>query len=203
MASENECFVCIVLPGTTSFVTAGTFQWRVIDRIPAGEFIYENSYIDRDDAVEIDPVDLQLQDTPFKTTRQNGIFGAFRDAMPDFWGRRVLSKQLSRIDLLEFDYLIEGTSDRIGALDFGYSASPPIANETLNQLSDLDRLGSVIGQIATNDTPISTSAAKKMRDLFILSTSIGGARPKTQVLYNGALWLAKFGLPTDFWNHPG
>src|SRR5262245_42033035 len=47
-------------------------------------------YLSREDAVELDPVELRLGSRPHETTRLGGFFGAIRDAMPDFWGRRVI-----------------------------------------------------------------------------------------------------------------
>ena len=60
MTSERECFVYIVLPGATEFVTAGRFRWVDEGAGGAGAFVYGRSYRARDDAVELDPVELRL-----------------------------------------------------------------------------------------------------------------------------------------------
>jgi hypothetical protein len=48
MTSEHECYVYIVPPGATEFVTAGRFQ---VSPIPAGDlvgrFIYGRRYLER------------------------------------------------------------------------------------------------------------------------------------------------------------
>ena len=58
MTSERECYVYIVPPGATSFVTAGRLRTRAVDGVPVGEFVYRRAYRDRADAVELDPVEL-------------------------------------------------------------------------------------------------------------------------------------------------
>lgn len=51
-AADRECFVYVVLPGQTRFVTAGRFVLRSDRRGGAvGGFVYGRSYRDRPDAV--------------------------------------------------------------------------------------------------------------------------------------------------------
>lgn len=54
----------------------------------------------------------------------NGFFGAIRDAMPDYWGRRVIERHAGKVMLDEFDYLMMGADDRAGTLGFGLNAPP-------------------------------------------------------------------------------
>ena len=89
MTSEGECFVYIVLPGETQFVTAGRFRVEETREGAAiGRFVYGRSYLQRGDAVELDPVELRLAGRDYETARMSGFFGAIRDSMPDYWGRR-------------------------------------------------------------------------------------------------------------------
>jgi hypothetical protein len=93
MTSEKTCFVYIVLPGTTNFVTAARFQVSLTrNGIPIGEFIYVKKYLSRPDAVELDPIELRLGQQQYQTIRMHGFFGAIRDAIPDYWGRREAEK---------------------------------------------------------------------------------------------------------------
>ena len=55
----------------------------------------------------------------------DGFFGAIRDAMPDFWGRRVIERNAGLTQLEDFDYLMKGPDDRAGALGFGLGVEPP------------------------------------------------------------------------------
>ena len=125
MTSEKTCFVYIVLPGETEFVTAARFQISLTrDGVLIGELIYGKKYLSRTDAVELDPVELRLGQQQYQTTRMNGFFGAIRDAMPDYWGRRVIEYNYEeRLD--EFEFLLLGPDDRAGALGFGLNVEPP------------------------------------------------------------------------------
>ena len=63
MTSEapGECFVYITLPGETEPVTAGRFALAVDRRgVPEGRFVYGRSYLERPNAVALDPVELKL-----------------------------------------------------------------------------------------------------------------------------------------------
>ena len=116
-ASPAECFVYITLPGQTEPITAGRFvltQDRHGDAI--GRFVYGRSYRERPDAVEFDPAELRLAPRTYETTAMGGVFGALRDAGPDYWGRRVIERHAGRAQLSELDYLLHSPDDRAGAL---------------------------------------------------------------------------------------
>lgn len=203
MTSERECFVYIVPPGQTAFVTAG--RLRVVtadDGLAAGSFVYGRRYLERADAVEIDPVELRLSARTYETGRMLGFFGAIRDAMPDYWGRRVIEKHAGRVNLDEFDYLLEGPDDRAGALGFGLGVEPPAPRRAFNRTLDLAKLQRAADAIIANDPPLAGSAAAMAQDVMLLGTSMGGARPKAVVEDENALWLAKFSRDDDRWNYP-
>ena len=56
----------------------------------------------------LDPVELRLSGEIYETARMQGFFGAIRDSMPDFWGRRVIERNTGFTELTEFDYLMQG-----------------------------------------------------------------------------------------------
>lgn len=77
MTSDRECFVYIVPPGATGFVTAGRFRLTAGPTgDPVGAFVYGRRYRERADAVEFDPVDLRLSAHIYETARMEGFFGA-------------------------------------------------------------------------------------------------------------------------------
>ena len=197
MTSSRDCHVYIVLPGETAFVTAGRFQTTVADGFATGRFTYRRGYRERTDAVELDPVELRLTAGVFETARMNGFFGAIRDAMPDHWGRLAIERRSAK-PLEEFDYLLRGPDDRVGALGFGLAVEPPAAGRSFaspRQLADLQRQADALLAGGTSDE---TSPEL----LPLLATSLGGARPKLMVEDAGALWLAKLQRPDDRWNQP-
>ena len=202
MNSERECFVHIVLPGATEFVTAGRFRWTVDGVGGVGEFVYGRSYRERVDAVEFDPVELRLTSQVYETARMQGFFGAIRDSMPDFWGRRVIERTAGFAELTEFDYLLRGPDDRAGALGFGLHVEPPVAQHRFNRTLDLARLQRAADAIITDDPDLAGSAGHQVEELLLLGTSMGGAGPKAVVRDDHDLSIAKFGRQDDRWNNP-
>lgn len=203
MTSERECYVYIVLPGATEFVTAGRFRVSPMpDSEAVGEFVYGRRYLERDDAVELDPVELRLRRGTYETARMHGFFGAIRDSMPDSWGRRVIEKNTGHTQLEEFDYLMQGPDDRAGALGFGLNVEPPTPKHMFNRTLDLERLQLAADAIVNDEPDIAGSAAGQVEELLLPGTSMGGARPKVVVEHENDLWLAKFTRQDDRWNHP-
>jgi len=140
-ASASECFVYITLPGATSAITAGRFVLEKNQKgDPLGRFVYGRSYLKNPDAVPIDPVELLLSEKTYETVQLNGIFGALRDAGPDYWGRRVIEKHAGKAQLGELDYLLESPDDRAGALGFGLNKVPPAPRRKFNKTLDLEKL---------------------------------------------------------------
>jgi serine/threonine-protein kinase HipA len=44
--------------------------------------------------VALDPVELKLAARTYSTVMLAGLFGALRDASPDYWGRLVIQRHL-------------------------------------------------------------------------------------------------------------
>lgn len=203
MTSERECYVYIVLPGATEFVTAGRFRVSPTpDGEPVGEFVYGRRYLERNDAVELDPVELRLRRGSYETARMEGFFGAIRDSMPDFWGRRVIERHTGHTQLEEFDYLMYGPDDRAGALGFGLNVEPPAPQLRFNQTLDLQILQDTADLITKDDPILENSSTSQVEELLLIGTSMGGARPKAVVEHEQNLWVAKFTRYDDRWNHP-
>lgn len=204
MTSETatECFVYITLPGQTEPVTAGRFALGKDRRgVPEGRFVYGRTYLSRPDAVPLDPVDLKLTDRTYATTMLNGVFGALRDASPDFWGRRVIQRHLGKSRLGELDYLLYSPDDRAGALGFGLNQVPPAPKRAFNQTLDLVEVQASADAIAADDETPANAVTEQVGNLLLLGTSMGGARPKAVIEDEAGLWIAKFNVSTDFWNN--
>lgn len=201
-SGAQECFVYITLPGTVSAVTAGRF---VIETDPHGEqlgrFVYGRSYLENPEAVDIDPVELKLAEITYSTIRMNGVFGALRDAGPDFWGRRIIEKRVGIPKIEEIDYLLESPDDRAGALGFGLNRVPPAQLRKFNQTIDLEKLQELAEALVRDEIPNDPNT-EQVQDLLLLGTSMGGARPKAVIEDGDALWIAKFSRPDDRWNYP-
>jgi len=198
---NTECFVHIVLPVKTGFVPAGRFAMDFQQGARRGRFMYARSYLDRPDAVSIDPVRMPLDARQYETVGWDGVFGSLRDASPDYWGRRVIERHAGRPELSEIDYLLLSPDDRVGALGFGLSAEPIAPKRDFNKTLDLDRLISLADRVISDRRVPETPEANRLDELLLLGTSMGGARPKAVVEDDDGLWLAKFPHPEDKWNH--
>ena len=203
MTSEapTECFVYITLPGQTEPVTAGRFALSVDRRgTPEGRFVYGRSYLERPNAVALDPVELKLSPRTYSTAVLNGMFGALRDASPDHWGRRVIQRHLGKAQPGEMAYLLYTPDDRAGALGFGLNQTPPAPKRSFNQTLDLAKMQAIADAIAADEELPADAAHEQVENLMLIGTSMGGARPKAVVEDEAGLWIAKFNHPDDTWN---
>ena len=216
--APGECFVYITLPGETEPVTAGRFALSTNRRgTPEGRFVYGRSYLERPNAVALDPVELKLSPRTYSTAALNGVFGALRDASPDYWGRRVIQRHLGKAQPGEMEYLLFSPDDRAGALGFGLNQVPPAPKRTFNQTLDLAKVQSIADRIVADDDQADDRHDQRDRaedagaaddhddrdqveKLMVIGTSMGGARPKAVVEDQAGLWIAKFNRPDDTWN---
>ena len=213
MTSEapTECFVYLTLPGQTEPVTAGRFAMTTDRRgTPEGRFVYGRSYLERPNALALDPIGLKLSSRTYSTIALGGVFGALRDPSPDYWGRHVIQRHLGKAQPGEMEYLLYSPDDRAGALGFGLNQTPPAPKRTFNQTLDLEKVQVIADAImADEDLPAAgddhhhAAAAddhEQVEKLLVIATSMGGARPKAVVEDADGLWIAKFNRPDDTWN---
>lgn len=203
MTSEApaDCFVYITLPGQTEPVTAGRFALSVDRRgVPEGRFVYGRSYLERPNAVALDPVELKLSTRTYTTAALNGVFGALRDASPDYWGRRVIQRHLGKAQPGEMEYLLYSPDDRAGALGFGLNQEPPAPKRSFNQTLDLAKVQAIADAILAEVEVPADAVKDQVGNLLLVGTSMGGARPKAVVEDEAGLWIAKFNVGTDAWN---
>ncbi|MCZ2095568.1 MAG: type II toxin-antitoxin system HipA family toxin [Anaerolineae bacterium] len=215
MTSEvpGACFVYITLPGETEPVTAGRLVLSADRRgVPEGRFVYGRSYLERPNAVALDPVELKLAPRTYATTSMGGVFGALRDACPDDWGRRIIRRHAVKAQPSEMDYLLHSPDDRAGALGFGLDQTPPAPRRNFNRMLDLATVQAMADAIgADEDQPAIGGGREAVADadhdhdqgerLMAIGTSMGGARPKAVVEDDDGLWIAKFNRPDDAWNN--
>ncbi|MDO8778709.1 MAG: HipA domain-containing protein [Burkholderiaceae bacterium] len=200
---ERELYVFANIAEKTGsrFVPAGLL--RLTEDIGAGarsrelasRFSYGTGYLQRPEAIEVDPVSLPIADREAATGKEffpvNGLeeFGGIRDAAPDAWGRRIIEarRRAPANSLAEADYLLEAGGDRVGALDIRVDRASPDSPSA----SDMHSLGYVLQAADAVDQGFPVPA--NLADYLGAGPSAGGARPKASVRDDdGALWLAKF-----------
>lgn len=127
--------------------------------------------------------------------QRESLPGAFQDAAPDAWGR-MLMERLHGAGLSEFDMLtLTDDTTRQGALRFCDGQGRVITGDTapVPRLIDLEELRAIAAAIERRGE-VSNEALRQMAGA---GGSIGGARPKANVLDGGQLWIAKFSSATD------
>ena len=165
------------------------------------EFSYDREWVEDTNGFAIAP-DLPLGIAPFFASSGHGgdqrdsLPGVLQDAAPDAWGR-MLMERLYGSGLSEFDMLtLTDDTTRQGALRFcdgegrvfmGEGAAP------VPQLIDLEELQAIAAGIERGGE-VSKEALRQMAGA---GGSIGGARPKANVLDDDQLWIAKFSSAGD------
>ena len=197
-SKKQECFVYMTLPGQTDQITAGKYVLEKTEQgIDVGHFVYGRSYLSRADAVEIDPIELKLENKVFNTVTMKGVLGALRDASPDYWGRRIIERNLKVAQADEMTYLLQSADDRIGALGFGFNQTPPAPNRVFNQKIQLDRLQKEAELLVNEEVKPENPITAQVQELLLIGTSMGGARPKAVIEDDNKLWVAKFNRMDD------
>lgn len=181
----SEAFIWIWLPEATKPVVCGKLR-MVNEEL---HFVYGRSYLERAEAIALDPRDIPLAEGVFQP-RSGEMHSVIRDAAPDTWGRRVLLYKLNREALTELDYLLMAGPDRIGALDIHESPekyqpqyAPAVTLEQLVTAADYIDRGQPLPE-ALNAT-------------LIHGSSVGGSRPKALLADDKKRWIAKFSSSTD------
>ncbi len=167
----------------------------VDESIPDGRFRYGKSYLAREDAFPLDPVNLPLKEDEFFTKNNKGLFGALADAGADSWGVKVILSLHGTKPKNKLEFLLAGAGMGVGSLVFSLSSSkskPKVSKNTLGTLPILLKAKDAI--LSDNSIP---EEAKKA---FEYGSSMGGARPKTTIYDGGVSYLAKFNRPDDLYN---
>lgn len=199
-----ERIVFIHLPGQVEAVPAG--RLTMIEQglqVQASSFAYGRRYLERGNAVPVDPVSLALgqgRDGDERVPAAGlALFGALRDATPDVWGRRVIENRLRTPPngLPESVYLDHAGPHRAGALDVRETPTSLPAGRALPSMLDLQHLLEAAARIEEGE-PVPAH----LELFFAGGPSLGGARPKAVVTVDGGEWIAKFPSSNDPFNVP-
>ena len=180
-------YVWTWLPGATSPVVCGR-----VDVVGSElHFTHAASYLARSDAIPLQPEGLRLARGPQRPAPPLA-HGVLLDAAPDAWGQRVIERRLAAHgrpspDLLGL--LLEGGSDRIGALDVTDS---PEVHASRSSSATLDELAEAAEHVVSG-----AAFAPDLELALLHGTSVGGARPKALLDSDGDPTIAKFSVSTD------
>lgn len=174
----------------------------------AFSFEYDRKWLKSKSQHLLDP-DLDFfSGAQYPTNKEN--FGIFLDSMPDTWGKTLMKRRAAQDaraknekakTLYEIDYLL-GVYDqsRMGALRFKTDLNGPFLDNdehsTTPPWSSLGDLQEAVNQLENDDH--NETIRKWIAVLIAPGSSLGGARPKANVLDNDKnLWIAKFPSKTD------
>ncbi len=182
----SEAYIWIWLPGEHEPVICGKLQ----SEMNICNFVYGRSYLERQNAIALDPRELPLQDRVFSPSFGE-THSVIRDAAPDAWGRRVLTYKSEGQALSELDYLLAAGRDRIGALDVrtessGYTVTQPDQSASIEDLMN-----------ASEMVEIGEPLPESLGNALLHGSSVGGARPKSLLTDADQKWIAKFSSTTD------
>jgi len=211
MTSTSERAVVFIRLSGMDYVPAGLLRHE--DR--AYFFRYGRRYLQRPDAIPLDPARMPLADMEFSGSN---LFSALRDAAPDRWGRKVLGLMAGRAPgtLSEFEVLTAAHHpQRMGALAFGptpdgpASLAPWATGDAFCMVpEDLGRVAAIVARVdeVEDDEELDAVRSGMPEDAFLAalasSLSLGGARPKAMVTVDGTPWIAKFSKRGDPWREP-
>jgi serine/threonine-protein kinase HipA len=171
-------------------------------------FEYDTNWINSEAQFLLDP-DIQWSQGPqFPANKEN--FGVFLDSMPDTWGRTLMKRHATQKAkdeekqvpiLYDIDFLL-GVYDpsRMGALRFKLDPDGPFLDNNEEYptppWSSIRELQYGASQFETDSN--AQEAAKWLAILMAPGSSLGGARPKANILDNdGHPWIAKFPSKND------
>lgn len=211
MTSTSERAVVFIRLSGMDYVPAGLLRHE--DR--AYFFRYGRRYLQRPDAIPLDPARMPLADMEFSG---RALFSALRDAAPDRWGRKVLGLMAGRAPgtLSEFEVLTAAHHpQRMGALAFGptpdgpASLAPWATGDAFCMVpEDLGRVAAIVARVdeVEDDEELDAVRSGMPEDAFLAalasSLSLGGARPKAMVTVDGTSCIAKFSKRGDPWREP-
>lgn len=174
----------------------------------AFSFEFDRQWLQSKEQRLLDPDIAWYTGPQYPTGKEN--FGVFLDSMPDTWGR-TLMKRRAAIEakeagkttpiLYDIDFLL-GVYDetRMGALRFKLKEDGPfLDNNNKTPTPPWSSLGELQQAAAMIESDKTSSSIKKwLAILMAPGSSLGGARPKANVLDNkGNLWIAKFPSKSD------
>ena len=157
----------------------------------------------------------------FQYSQEEHVFGFVSDTLPDRWGRRLLERkeQTEAIEekrpkrtLYSYDYLV-GIDDflRMGALRLKKDPDGEFLNSDsrliVPPLTSIKELTIAAQEYEKSDEANELPEEKWIRQLVHPGTSLGGARPKANVVDEKEhLWIAKFPSRKDvydmaLWEH--
>jgi len=174
----------------------------------AFSFEYDRAWLSTKNKFLIDP-DIQFFSGPQYANGKDN-FGVFFDSMPDTWGRTLLKRReairaadlkIKANTLYDIDFLL-GVYDesRMGALRFKLALDGDfLDNNKTRATPPWDSIRALQQAAVSFEQDEQNTESKKWLEILMApGSSLGGARPKANILdTDNSLWIAKFPSKSD------
>lgn len=208
MAGKTDIFVYAHWVGMEEPKCIGVLSAQQTKGRKAFSFEYDKEWIASKEQLLLDPDIAWYSGPQHPNGKEN--FGVFMDSMPDTWGRKLMIRRAAQQareenktapTLYDIDFLL-GVYDesRMGALRFKLDAAGPFLDDNraypTPHWSDIRELQHGAAIIESDED--SEDAKKWLAVLIAPGSSLGGARPKANILDNNKHpWIAKFPAQAD------
>lgn len=203
---EKEVFVYFDACYEKQPIFMGILKSSMIRGKEIFSFSYDQNWLNHSSFRNLDP-NLRAYSGIQYLNKENSNFGMFLDSSPDRWGRILMKRREILLaknenrdfrNLFEIDYLL-GVYDknRMGALRFKTDINGDFmdnnASLTTPPWASIRTLENACFQLEKDNSSEKTHYAKWLFLLVAPGSSLGGARPKANILdTSGRLWIAKF-----------
>lgn len=208
MAGKTDIFVYAHWIGMNEAKCIGVLTAQQAKARKSFSFEYDKEWIASKEQLLLDPDIAWYSGKQHPNGKEN--FGVFMDSMPDTWGRRLMERRAAQearekgivaANLYDIDFLL-GVYDqsRMGALRFKLDPEGPFLDNNnayptphWSNIRELQHAAEVI------DSNKESKVAKKyLAMLMAPGSSLGGARPKANILDDDKHpWIAKFPAHAD------
>lgn len=143
--------------------------------------------------------------------QNNHIFGCFSDCLPDHWGKIIVEfnkhhdYDAYKYSSSEWEYL-KATDDFLRSGGFRFKDTKTDEYITINSEScvqnifEIDKLYEYANNVEEKELEREIPDRNIVKRLYSFTSSVGGARPKANVIDKDGIYIAKFPSSTDGWN---
>lgn len=208
MAGKTDILVYAHWVGMVEPKCIGVLSAQQAKGRKAFSFEYNKEWITSKEQMLLDPDISWYSGKQYPNSKEN--FGVFMDSMPDTWGRKLMIRRAAQKareqgntarTLYDIDFLL-GVHDesRMGALRFKLNREGPFLDDNkaypTPHWSNIRELQHAAAIIESDDD--SEDAGKWLAILIAPGSSLGGARPKANILdKDNHPWIAKFPAHAD------
>lgn len=184
-------------------IPVGRLVFETDGRRSHSSFTYNDAWLENPESFDISPfmprgrAAFHASSAGRGSRKRDVLAGPFTDGAPDDWGRKLLRRVMGG-GATEFDFLVAADDfARQGALRYVDDAGNLLSAgfSPIPRLTELEALRRVAARFEQDPE----GAEAEAWELAGAAGSLGGARPKANVVDGQDLWIAKFTSINDTW----